>query len=82
MRYTAALVGIFFFASPLLAETPCDFKGLSVGNKMSPAQIMSTLGVNQYKTNAAQRSFDQTMALVEKYGLVAAGEIEDWEIGP
>ena len=47
------LVGILFFASRSPAETPCDFKGISVGNKMSPAQLMSALGVTRYKTNPA-----------------------------
>src|SRR5262249_35579707 len=68
--------------SPLLAETPCDFKGISVGNKMSPAELMSALGVTQYKTNPTRPSLDQGKALIEKYGLIAAAEIEDWQIGP
>ena len=82
MRYIVVLVGILLFASPLLAEAPCDFKGISVGNKMSPAGLMSALGVTEYKTDPARRSFDQKLALAEKYGLMAAGEIEDEEIGP
>ena len=51
MRYITVLVVALLFASPLLAETPCDFKGISVGSKMSPAQLMSALGVTKYKTN-------------------------------
>ena len=46
---------------------------------MSPAEIMSALGISQYKTNP-QRPFD--MALVEKYGLMAAADIEEFHIGP
>jgi hypothetical protein len=80
MRYIAVLVGILFFASRSPAETPCDFKGISVGNKMSPAQLMSALGVTRYKTNPAPHS--PSLALTEKYGFVAAGEIEDREIRP
>jgi hypothetical protein len=76
------LVGILFFATPLLAETPCDFKGVSVGSKMSPAEIMSALGVDQYKMNPARSSFDKTMALAKKYGMMAAAEIEESDIGP
>jgi hypothetical protein len=70
-------VGILFFASPLLAETPCDFKGVSVGSKMSPAEIMSALGVSQY-TNPSRPN---DMALIQKYGLLAAAEIEEWNVG-
>jgi hypothetical protein len=69
-------------AAPLLAETPCDFKGVPVGSKMSPAEIMSALGVAQYKMNPARSSFDKTITLAKKYGLIAAAEIEDSEIGP
>jgi hypothetical protein len=41
MRQTTVLVGILLFAIPLLAEAPCDFKGISVGDKMPPAKIMA-----------------------------------------
>jgi hypothetical protein len=78
-NYIALLVGTLIFASPSHAETPCDFKGISVGNKIAPAEIMATLGVTKYKTNPA-RNFD--LALVQKYGLIPAGELEDWNIGP
>ena len=80
MRYITVLVVALLFASPLLAETPCDFKGISVGSKMSPDQLMSALGVTKYKTNPPPHS--PSLALTEKYGFIAAGEIEDWEIGP
>jgi hypothetical protein len=46
---------------------------------MSPVEIMSALGVSQYTTKP-HRPFD--MALVERYGLPAAAEIEEWNIGP
>ena len=80
MRYITVLISTLLFASPLHAETPCDFKGISVGNKMSPAQLMSALGVTHYKMNPAPHS--SSLALTGKYGFIAAGEIEDWEIGP
>ena len=76
MRYIIVLVGILLFATPLLAETPCDFKGISVGDKMPPAKIMAALGVTEYKTNPALDS--KTMALVDKYGF---GQREKSRIG-
>jgi hypothetical protein len=80
MKYIAALlVGALSFASPSHAETPCDFKGVSVGSRMSPPEIMSALGVSQYKTNP---SINYDMALAKKYGLIPAAEIEEWNIGP
>jgi hypothetical protein len=80
MRYVTVLVGGLLFATPLLAETPCDFKGITVGDKMPPAKIMAALGVTEYKMNPILGA--KTMALIEKYGFRAAGELADWEIGP
>jgi hypothetical protein len=68
--------------SPARADTPCDFKGISVGDKMTPAELMKALGVKDYKVNPPRPSFDETLALVQKYSLMVASEIQDWEIGP
>lgn len=80
MKYVTVLVGSLVFATPLLAETPCDFKGITVGDKMPPAKIMAALGVTEYKMNPILDA--KTMGLIEKYGFRAAGELADWEIGP
>jgi hypothetical protein len=84
MKYATAPVATLLCASPLRAETPCDFKGISVGSKMTPAEFMSALGVMQYKMNPKRRSLlgPSMDRAVKKYGLLAAGEHEDWEIGP
>jgi hypothetical protein len=63
-------------------ESPCDFKGISVGNRMTPSEIMSALGVTKYKTNPERTSFEDRMAAAQKYGIIPAGELEDWNIGP
>jgi hypothetical protein len=83
MKHAAALlVGALLFASPSHAETPCDFKGLSVGDKVTPADIMTALGVTKYKTNPARPSFEETNALAQKYSTIPAAELQDWNIGP
>jgi hypothetical protein len=83
MKHIAALlVSALVFASPSRAETPCEFKGISVGNKMVPAEIMAALGVTKYKTNPARPSFDQALAAAQKYGMIPAAELEEWDIGP
>lgn len=84
MKHNALLLvsALLIFASPSSAETPCDFKGISVGNKMRPAEIMAALGVTKYKTNPVGRSFDEKIASSKKYGIIPAAELEDWEIGP
>ncbi len=38
------------------AAPPCDFKGLSVGDTKTPAEIMNTLGVKTYKLNPPDES--------------------------
>jgi hypothetical protein len=84
MRFAlaAGIVGVLLSVAPANAETPCDFKGVSVGSKMMPAEIMSTLGVAQYKTNPARYPFEKKTELSNKYGLYAAAEIEEAAIGP
>jgi hypothetical protein len=83
MRFVASLfITGCCFANLAHAETPCDFKGVSVGDWMTPAEIMRAFGVAKYKTNPARSSFNQLMALSQRYGIVAAGELEDWNIGP
>jgi hypothetical protein len=81
-RISASLVGALLYATPLHAEAPCDFKGISVGSKMAPAEIMSALGVTKYKTNPARPSFEETFPIVQKYGTIPAEELEERNIGP
>src|SRR5882724_2601943 len=76
------LVGAFVFASSSHAETPCDFKGVSVGDKMISAEVMTALGVTKYKVNPPPFSWKERHAVIEKYGVVAASELADWDIGP
>jgi hypothetical protein len=64
------------------AEAPCDFKGISVGDKLTPVQIMAKLGVSRFKTNPGRPSSDKESARIEKYGITGAAEMQDWEIGP
>jgi len=81
MKYIAALlVSGIISSNPSRAEAPCDFKGVSVGSKMTPAEIMAALGVTKYKLNPTRPAPD--LAAAEKYGIIAAGELADWNIGP
>jgi hypothetical protein len=80
--FTNLFIATFCCANLAHAQTPCDFKGVSVGDRMTPAEIMAAFGVAKYKTNPERQSFDQMMALSEKYGMMAAAELDDWKIGP
>jgi len=54
------LAGAWLFAGSAQAETPCDFKGISVGDKMTAAEVMNTLGVAKYKANSKRPSWKET----------------------
>ncbi len=69
-------------ASPSRATTPCDFKGVSVGSKVTPAQLMTAFGVTRYKLNPPRDPFEKAGAAADRYGIVPAAEIEDQKIGP
>lgn len=64
------------------AATPCDFKGVSVGDKTTPESLMKMFGVKNYKMNPKQPPFKETLKLAKKYSFMAAGEIQDWNAGP
>ena len=56
------------------AATPCDFKGLAVGDHASPRQIMKTFGIEMYKdktvvnTNQTREELDSRMKRANKVG--------------
>lgn len=81
-QFSALLVSTFFFASFCYAETPCDFKGISVGDKMTATEIMAVLGVAKYKMNPKFPSWEERQPIVKKYGLSASAELAEWDIGP
>ena len=64
------------------ADVPCDFKGISVGDKMSPSEVMSVLGVKDWKMNPPVHTYTETVANMEKYGLIPSSEMDDWKTGP
>ena len=49
---------------------------------MTPAQVMAALGISKYKINPKLPPFRQQQPNMDKYGLPAAGELLNWEIGP
>jgi len=41
------------------AQVPCDFKGVSVGDKMSREQLMQRFGVSNFKLDPPQPTWEQ-----------------------
>ncbi len=68
-------------AACAVAETPCDFKGVAVGDKATPASVMAAFGIENYKVDPPRWPFEKKMQVANKYGLAAADEIEGWEVG-
>jgi hypothetical protein len=68
------------------AVTPCDFKGLSVGDKATPQQIMSHFGIAKYSVDADRptnsAAEEAQLRRAEKVGSMNAVEEEEWKAGP
>lgn len=79
-----AALAFSLLLAPLTArgEIPCDFKGVSVGDKLTSAEIMEKFSITKYMTDPQGESFEKMKYLYEKYSLLIAGELEDWKIGP
>jgi hypothetical protein len=72
------LAATSFFAAPVRSQVPCDFKGVSVGDKMSREQLMQRLGVSSFKIDPPTSSWEE----IEKYGITGAAERQDDKTGP
>ena len=71
------------------AATPCDFKGLSVGDKLTPVEIMKHFGIASFKTGAQAQTkeqrdteFNALMDRSKKVGSFNALEEEEFKVGP
>ena len=60
MRRLTTFLSLLCTATATHAVTPCDFKGLSVGDKATPQQIMTHFGITQYVKNADDPPPNQT----------------------
>ena len=82
-RYVSTfLVFLMFCLSSAQAQTPCDFKGVTIGDSMTHDEVMQKLNVKSYKKNPDRNSFPDSLSLMKKYGIIPSGEILDWRIGP
>jgi hypothetical protein len=77
MRRTLTAMALALWASTAQAQpTPCDFKGVSVGDRMGPAEIMNRLGITDYQMNP---EININWENVERYGITGEAELrEQW----
>jgi hypothetical protein len=91
-RLGLLVAAILLLTGEVHAATPCDFKGLSVGDKATPQEIMQHFGIAKYITENAD-SRKMTDAAYEAYwgainkrantvGMENAMEEERWNRGP
>jgi len=77
------LICLFIFmASYTRAETPCNFKGVYVGNKTTPAALMKAFGINKYKMNPEIPNIIKLMKLTKLHDPTDAIRTEDYNLGP
>jgi hypothetical protein len=67
--------------APTYSQVPCDFKGVSVGDKMTREQLMQRLGIAKFKLDPAEQSLVD-LSLAKKYSAIPAGEIQYEKTGP
>ncbi|HEY4048770.1 MAG TPA: hypothetical protein VGM27_18045 [Acidobacteriaceae bacterium] len=70
------------FAFPARSQVPCDFKGVSVGDKLTREELMQRLGIKNFKLDPPRPDFMEMHPEIEKYGINGAAEREDDKIGP
>jgi len=73
---------ISFLTAPAHSQVPCDFKGVSVGDKLTREQLMLRLGIPQFKIDPPDSSWEEIQPLNEKYGITPSAEIRDDKLGP
>ncbi len=82
MRIAQVFIVLAMLNGNALADAPCDFKGIAVGDVMTPKQIMSALGISNFKMNPEMPGLGEMHSLADKYGMVGASELVDWKTGP
>lgn len=87
--YPAIAVGALIalsFVQFAHAAAPCDFKGLWVGDRATPQQIMSHFGIKKFVTESLDRQsakdFDAFQKRAQEVGLSNAFEEQERIIGP
>jgi len=80
-RIGAIVLLLAIEATQSTAATPCDFKGVSVGDKATPTTLMAAFGIKHFTMSPPGWKSDRKLETAKKYGIISAGEIEDWEIG-
>jgi hypothetical protein len=78
------IVGISFLfgISTYCAAAPCDFKGVSVGDKLTQKQLMAKLGIKHFKLNPNPDLWRSTENDERWYGYLGARDLARWRVGP
>jgi len=80
MKLIAGILFLLSIASPCLAA-PCDFKGISVGERISKKQIFKKLGIKNFKLERGGDYVVERKEDVAAYGHLGATELALWRAG-
>lgn len=82
MKKLLLILSLLLITNNVCAEiSSCDFKGISVGDKIEIPDAMKKLGVKNYRVNPARPDFQELEKKIQEHGLMGANEIVDNEIG-
>jgi len=84
MRSAKVIAGILLlFATPAYcAAAPCDFKGVSVGDKLAKKELMAKLGIKRFKINPDVSLVRSTENDERQYGYLVAQDMALLRVGP
>ena len=91
-KIVGSVILCLIVAAATHAATPCDFKGLSIGDTATPQQIMAHFGITKFMKNADdpspnqikeqhQAAFNAQLKRAQQVSLTNAAEKKDWNEG-
>lgn len=84
MNLARIIVGIslVFVIPTSCAAAPCDFKGVSIGDKLTRKQLMAKLGIKHFKLDPDYTLWRPAENDERQYGYIGARDIAMWRAGP
>lgn len=84
MNPAQVIVGISLLlaGATCIAAAPCEFNGVSIGDKLTRKQLMAKLGVKHFKLNPGPDVWLPTKDEESQYGYLGAKDLARWRTGP
>ena len=82
LAQVVAGISFLFGISTCCAAAPCDFRGVSVGDKLTQKQLMAKLGIKHFRLNPRPDLWLPTKDDERRYGYLGAQDVARWRVGP